>query len=422
VILRARVVVPVRQAPIPDGAVFIRRNRIAAVGRWRDLSTGRRGVIDLGEAALLPGLVNAHCHLDYTDMAGLFPPPKVFTDWLKLMNATKAEWSQSDYSESWRHGAQMLLGTGTTTVGDIEAVPDLLPALWQTTPLRVLSFLEMIGIGRRPAPAIVQETTARIASLRGGRWRPGLSPHAPYSTVPGLLRLSAAAARRRRWRMAIHVAESALEFEMFTRGRGEMFDWLSRSARDMSDCGHGSPVRHLERCGMLNPNLLAVHANYLEPRDAALLGRARVSVAHCPRSHFYFRHQPFPLRALRRAQVNVCLGTDSLASVCKTPRQTVELSMFEDMRALAEQAPAPRPREILQMATLNGARALGLEGQVGEIAVEALADLIALPFSGKLARVHEAILEHRGPVAASMIGGRWAIGPEQFPNIHDQPL
>ncbi|HXP60040.1 MAG TPA: amidohydrolase family protein [Dongiaceae bacterium] len=419
-ILRARVVVPVRQAPIPNGAVLIRRNRIAAVGPWRDFSASRRPVIDLGEAALLPGLVNAHCHLDYTDMAGLFLPPTVFTDWLKQMNATKAGWSRTDYSESWRRGARMLLGTGTTTVVDIEAVPELLPGVWQTTPLRVLSFLEMIGIGRRPAPAILEETVARMATLRGGPWRPGLSPHAPYSTIPDLLRLSAAAARRRRWRITTHVAESALEFDMFTRRRGEMFDWLRRNARDMSDCGHGSPVQHLQRCGMLHPNLLVVHANYLAPQDAALLGRAGVSVAHCPRSHFYFRHQPFPLRALRRKQVNVCLGTDSLASVCKSPRQALELNMFEEMRTLAERPAAPRPREILRMATLNGARALGLEGQVGEIAPHALADLIALPFSGRLAGVYDAILEHRGPVAASMIGGRWAIEPGQGLKIHDE--
>jgi len=165
-----------------------------------------------------------------------------------------------------------------------------------------------------------------------------------------------------------------------------------------------------------------VHANYLAPQDAALLGRARVSVAHCPRSHLYFRHQPFPLRALRQRQVNVCLGTDSLASVCKTPRQALELDMFEEMRTLAEREAAPRPREILRMATLNGARALGLEGQVGEIAPRALADLIALPFSGKLARVHDAILEHRGPVAASMIGGQWAIEPGQGLKTHDEHL
>ncbi len=412
-ILRARVVVPVRQKPIPDGAVLIRGGRVAAVGPWRDFSASRRSVVDLGESALLPGLVNAHCHLDYTDMAGLFLPPKVFTDWLKLMNATKAAWTLDDYRRSWRRGAAMLLRTGTTTVGDIEAFPDLLPAAWKATPLRVLSFIEMIGLGRRPAPEILRATLARLHALRGARWRPGLSPHAPYTTLPQLLRLSAATARRLHRRLAVHVAESALEFEMFTRRHGEMFDWLQRSGRDVSDCGRGTPVQHLERCGVLAPNLLAIHANYLEPKDIALLGRARVSVAHCPRSHFYFRHQPFPLRPLRRAKVNICLGTDSLASVWKRPRQTVELNLFDEMRALAERDAAPPPREILRMATIYGARGLGLEGQVGEITPRALADLIVLPFSGKPARVHDAILEHRGPVAASMIGGRWAIPPDQ---------
>jgi cytosine/adenosine deaminase-related metal-dependent hydrolase len=417
VILRARVVLPIRQPPIPDGAVLLWRNRIAALGRWRDLSAGPRPAIDLGEVALLPGLVNAHCHLDYTNMAGHFAPPRVFTDWLKLMNATRTGWTLADYTQSWRQGAQMLLRTGTTTVGDIEAVPDLLPAAWQTTPLRVLSFLEMIGLGRRPARDIVQETVARLASLRGARCRPGLAPHAPYSTLPELLRLSAATARRRRCRLATHVAESALEFEMFTRGRGEMFDWLRGNARDMSDCGLGSPVQHLERCGMLNENLLAVHVNYLARQDAALLGKRQVSVAHCARSHLYFRHQPFPLRALRQARVNICLGTDSLASVYKTARQSLELNMFEEMRAVAERNSTLPPCEVLQMATLNGARALGLEGQVGELAQHAFADLIALPFAGNMPDLYQAILEHRGPVAASMIDGRWAIAPRDHERL-----
>ncbi len=118
-ILRARVVVPVARPPIPDGAVLVRHSRIAAVGRWRDLSDARGPVIDLGRVILLPGFVNAHCHLDYTAMAGYFPPPKVFTDWLKLINAANAAWTPADFAQSWTMGAQMLVRTGTTTVGDI---------------------------------------------------------------------------------------------------------------------------------------------------------------------------------------------------------------------------------------------------------------------------------------------------------------
>jgi len=412
-LLRARVVLPVSRPPIQDGAVLVSGPRIAAVGRWRDLSSRKRQeTLDLGERVLMPGLVNAHCHLDYTDMAGQFLPPKLFSDWLKLITVAKAGWSYSEYAASWLKGARMLVRTGTTSVADIEAVPQLLPELLEATPLRVFSFLEMIGIkGQQQARALVEEAVARIEALKGGRGGVGLSPHAPYSTVPELLRLSAEAARRRKWRLATHVAESALEFEMFTHGRGPMFGWLQRSGRDMSDCGLGSPVRHLERCGALSERLLAAHVNYLAPGDAALLAKRKVHVVHCPRGHWYFRHDPFPLRRLVRAGVNVCLGSDSLASVHKPRRQSVELNLFEEMRALARNEPTLPARKILRMATLNGARALGLGGQIGELAPGCLADLISLPFAGKAADVYEGVLHHTGDVAGSMIDGQWAVEP-----------
>jgi cytosine/adenosine deaminase-related metal-dependent hydrolase len=373
---------------------------------------GPRQTLDLGERVLMPGLVNAHCHLDYTDMAGQFLPPSVFSDWLKLITVAKAEWSYSEYAASWLKGARMLLRTGTTSVADIEAVPELLPEVRRATPLRVFSFLEMIGMrGQRQPHAVIQEAVARIEALKGCRGDAGLSPHAPYSTVPELLRLSAEITRRRKWRLTTHVAESALEFEMFTHGRGQMFDWLQRSGRNMSDCGLGSPVRHLDRCGALSERMLAAHVNYLAKGDAALLGERQVHVVHCPRGHRYFNHDPFPLRRLARAGVNVCLGTDSLASVHKPRRQSVELNLFEEMRALAENEPSLSARKIVRMATLNGARALGLSGQIGELAEGCFADLVALPFAGKVADTYDGVLRHTGDVAASMIDGQWAIEP-----------
>ena len=410
-LLRARVVLPVSQPPIREGAVLVSGKRIAAVGRWRDLSAHSQvKTVDLGEAVLMPGLVNAHCHLDYTDMAGQFPPPRVFADWLKLITEAKAGWSYSDYAESWLNGARMLIRTGTTSVADIEAVPELLPKAWGETPLRVFSFLEMIGIkGYSQPSAIVRDVVERIDALKGFRGRPGLSPHAPYSTVPELMRLSAQTARRRKWRLATHLAESAMEFEMFARARGQMFDWLQRSGRDMSDCGLGSPVQHLERCGALSERLLASHVNYLGKQDAALLAKRKVHVIHCPRCHFYFHHDPFPLRRLAKAGVNVCLGTDSLASVYKARRQKVELSLFEEMQALAKNEPSLSARQIVRMATLNGARALGMGGQIGELAKGSLADLVALPFVTKTADIYDGVLHHKGDVAASMIDGRWVI-------------
>jgi len=414
-LLRARLVLPVSRPPIRDGAVLIAGKRIAAVGRWRDLASGsRKEARDLGERVVMPGLVNAHCHLDYTDMAGHFPPPKVFSDWLKLITEAKAGWDYSDYAESWLHGAGMLVRTGTTCVADIEAVPQLLPEVRRATPLRVFSFLELIGIkGQQQPRTVVEAAMKQIASLKSRRGEMGLSPHAPYSTVPELLRLSAQTARRRKWRLTTHVAESALEFEMFKHREGPMFDWLQRSGRDMSDCGLGSPVEHLDRCGLLSDRLLAAHANYLARGDAALLGRRGVHVVHCPRCHFYFRHDKFPLQRVAGAGVNVCLGTDSLASVYKARRQQVELNLFEEMRALARNEPSLPARRIVQMATLNGARALGLGGQAGELAAGCFADLIALRFAGKAGDVYDAVLHHAGDVAASMIDGEWGIRPDE---------
>jgi aminodeoxyfutalosine deaminase len=413
VILRARTVLPVSQPPIENGAVAVSGNRIRAAGSWTEMrSMSGEKVLDLGEVILLPGLVNAHCHLDYTDMAGALPPPKNFTDWIPLITAAKSAWSYSEYAHSWLHGAHMLLRTGTTTVADIEAMPDLLPEVWDATPLRVFSFLEMTGIrARRDPKEILREAVEKMDSLIHARCSVSLSPHAPYSTLPHLLRLTAGLARKRKKRIATHIAESGEEFEMFTRAYGRMFDWLKRNGRDNSDCGLGSPVKHFARHKLLGENLIAVHVNLLAHGDARLLGRHHVHVVHCPSSHAYFRHPPFLRKRLANAGVNICLGTDSLATTRKTGRQPPELNMFEEMRQFAASDSALSSAEILRMATLHGASALGLTGQVGEISQNAYADLISVPFKGKTTGAFDAVLAHTGNVSASMIDGRWAVPP-----------
>ena len=413
-ILRARTILPVSQPPIHNGAIQISGNRIKSVGSWRDI--GNRdsdSVLDLGEVILLPGLVNAHCHLDYTSMAGMIPPQKKFTDWIKLITTAKSEWSYSEFAESWLNGARMLLKTGTTTVADIEAAPDLLPELWGATPLRVISFIEMTGVKSRRRPqTILRDTLKFIDNLPDGRSRAALSPHAPYSTVPELLRISAQTSRRRKWTITTHIAESVMEFEMFTQARGEMFDWLRRNERPINDCGLGSPVQHAYRAKLLGKNFLAVHVNYLAPGDAALLGKHQTSVAHCPRSHAYFAHQKFPLEELTDEKVNVCLGTDSLVTVKKTPRQTVKLNMFDEMRAFASANPGVTPDKILEMATVNGARALGKTREIGQLSRRSLADIITIPHDGKPSEASEAVVNFTGEVHTSMIDGEWAIEPK----------
>jgi cytosine/adenosine deaminase-related metal-dependent hydrolase len=408
-LLRARTVLPIAAPPIDDGGVLVRGERIEKVGRWSDLVGDHPGpVFDLGDVILLPGLINAHCHLDYTDMAGQLAPARHFSDWIKSIVTLKASWSFTDFALSWLNGAKMLLHSGTTTVVDIEAVPELLPEAATASPLRVVSCLELLSVRSRSRPEeMISEAMQRLQRFPEGFG--GLSPHAPYSTSGELLRLSAAAARENDWLLTTHVAESADEFEMFRTARGAMYEWLHHQ-RDMSDCDGRSPVEHLDRCGVLGANLLAVHANYLAEGDAALLARHAASVVHCPRSHHYFGHMDFPLEKLSRAGVNICLGTDSMATMAKLRGEPLALDLFSEMRTFARAHAGIPPASILEMVTVQAARAIRQTGELGVLAAGAEADLIVIPRLDGEADPCLSVLEHRGDVAASMIGGRWVLG------------
>lgn len=398
-------ILPLCRPPIENGAISLSGNKIREVGSWTALKSDSADVTDLGHALLMPGLINAHCHLDYTNLAGKIPPPASFTDWIKAILPLKAAWGYSDFAQSWLHGATMLLHTGTTTVADIEAVPELLPDLWSATPLRVHSFRELINLKNGPqSETAVTHAVQANRQLKHPRNRVGLSPHAPYSTTKHLLRAATQASQQFRWQLTTHVSESEPEFEMFVHRRGAMFDWL-KSQRAMDDCGLGSPIQHLDQCGYLQPNLLAVHANYLGPDDAQTLARRKVSVVHCPTSHAYFRHALFPYQDLTSAQVNICLGTDSLASLRTQPQLSPELNMFTEMQTLAHNYPSLDPTTILTMATVNAAHALGYGNHLGQLRPHALADLITIPFAGSPRLAAESALHHTGPISASFIDG-----------------
>ena len=405
-LVRARIVLPISQPAIENGAVALAGKRLAAAGHWTELRGLRHsGEVDLGETILLPGLINCHCHLDYTELAGKIPPQKTFADWIKALVALKAAWTEEDFARSWQRGAGMLLRNGVTTVADIESVPGLIPVMWEQTPLRVVSFRELISI-KSAVKALMREASREWSVLP--RKRAGLSPHAPYTASAELLQLAQAAARRHHWLLSTHVAESEEELTMFLHRCGPLYQWL-KGQRDMSDCGGVSPVQHLERLGYLRKNLLAVHANCLTPGDAEILARRGVSVVHCPRSHAYFQHRSFPREELARAGVNLCLGTDSLAS-CHAQHGALELNLFTEMKVLASKSPGLSPGAILKMATVNGAQALGRRGELGELRPKALADVIAIPFAGSKRAAEEAVLHHTGNVAAVMIDGKWVWG------------
>jgi len=402
-ILRARLVVPVAGAPIPDGAVEIRGNRIQRVGRWSDLRDSPGAIEDLGEAVLLPGFVNAHCHLDYTSLRAVIDRGPTFTDWIRRINALKAGLDADEYLHSIRTGFAEAARFGTTTVLNIETVPELAHAI-DPPPLRTWWFYELIDVRPRVHDDATLEGAlgffdTRAAGLQGGF---GLSPHAPYTASTHLYRLAARCSREHAMPFTTHVAESAEEMHMFADRRGALHDFLARIGRPMSDCGQGSPLRHLLINDCLPPGAILAHLNELAATDDALLAGSDVArtftVVHCPGSHRYFGHTRFPLERIRALGLNVALGTDSLAS-------NRSLSMFREMRLLAESHSEIDPSDILAMATANGGAALGRAGELGVIAPGAYADLISIPFAGKDEGVFEALLDHRSPVSWMMLDG-----------------
>lgn len=197
---------------------------------------------------------------------------------------------------------------------------------------------------------------------------------------------------------------------MFMAGRGLLFDWL-KSQRDMTGCGLGSPIRYLHQQGLLSPRLLAIHVNYLAPEDLQLLATNRVNVIHCPRSHRYFDHAPFPFQSMRDAGINICLATDSLATIQKNQGQLPELNLFEELRAFTTTNPQIAPEEILNMVTLNAAQALGRQGELGELRPNAHADLIAVPYNGNLSNCFDYLVNTIPTPDFIMIQGQTCVCP-----------
>ena len=408
--IRARLVVPVGTPPMENGAVVVNGSRIHSVSRWKDLNSEHcRQAVDLGESVLLPGFVNGHCHLDYTAMSGQIPPPRRFVDWLQNIVAAKSAWSRAQFAKSWVAGAQMLEQSGVTSVLNIESVPELLPEVWRATALRLCSCLELID-ARSPqaAKSLVRaaiQKSRQLESMHGNRC--GLSPHALYTATDELLLSARDAARSQSRLLTTHVAESAEEDAMYRSATGPLFEWL-QTRRQTAHCGEGSPVSILNRLGYFcAAPVVAAHVNYLAPEDERILAKQNVAVAHCPRNSRYFGHAPFPWRRLRNAGVNIALGTDSLASTPKMGKANPRLDFFAELACLADQKDAPDPHEILQFATMNGAKALRRENELGRLSPGFLADAVAIPYAGRTETFAEAVVYHRGGVSASMIHGRW---------------
>ena len=408
-IIRARILVTMDGPPIENGAVAISQERVADVGTFADVAKRNRGeVFDVGEQVVLPGLINAHCHLDYTCLRGKIPPQKTFVEWIRAINAEKTGLSSVDYVASIESGFAEARRFGTTAIANFEAFPELIPEV--TTSIRTWWFAELIDV-REPTRAKEMVDDAVRSVKAGGSW--GLAPHALFTASAELYRYALAVSEGEDALLATHLAESREEMSMFRDGTGPLRDFLKAIGRDVSDCGGTTPVaRFLQivrdpsvsiQSGREQKPWMAVHMNELTEQDLDLLRRADnpLHIVHCPRSHAFFGHSRFRFHELRELGANVCLGTDSLAS-------NEDLSLFAEMRSFQRNTPGVSAEDILSMITVNAAAALGKHDVLGRIRRDSLADLIAIPFAGPCENVFDAIIAHEGAIPLVMVAGQRA--------------
>ncbi|MBA3244324.1 MAG: amidohydrolase family protein [Actinobacteria bacterium] len=384
-VLSADWVLPVEGAPIEDGAVAIEDGRIAAVGTVTELGPGER----FPGAVIVPGFVNAHTHLEYAVYAG-FGDGQSFAPWLAIHIERKARIDRAEMETIARLGAAECLASGVTTVGDA-AFAGASAHACATLGLRAIVYLEVFGAD--PAEALRQydEKLEYVRPVLSGLVRAGVSPHAPYSCSTEVY----AACLELGVPVMTHFNESQDELDWLERGEGPM-----RPVADfLIDPDGQTGIHRLAGAGLLGSDIVAAHCVKLAADELELLASHDVAVVHCPRSNALLGCGLAPLAELRAAGLRVGVGTDGVSSVPSHDYFEELRAVIAAARARSERADALSPTEALELATLGGARALGMADEIGSLVVGKRADLTVIGLADS------AYLPWEDPAAAVVFGG-----------------
>lgn len=398
----ARWVLPISAPSIPDGALIVQNGRIAYVGAADALRNGTISadrIVDFGAACILPGLVNVHSHLELTALRGMLEGLD-FGTWLRLLTAARTELlSDEDLYLASIAGIREGLLAGVTTFADATASGAPMRALVDSG-VRGTAYLEVFGpdvAQRDGAMVTLRDGVDRLGALATSRVRVGVSPHAPYTVSAPLFSAVARLAREASLPVSVHVAESAAEVEFVRHGTGGFADRLQARGITVS-ARFRSPIALLESTGVLETKPLLVHAIHVDEQDIDVIARSDATVAHCPVSNAKLGQGIAPLTAILRAGIPVGLGSDSVASNNRMDLLTEarQALLFSAMRAdtpgrsgasvssegahVRGSVPANLTGGIdasdaLHLATAGGARALGLDGDIGTLDVGKAADI-----------------------------------------------
>lgn len=390
-VLKARWVVPIDGQPLENGSVAVAGGRIVSV----EPAGARSTDIDLGNVALLPGLVNPHTHLDLTGLRGKLSPSLDFVAWLRGVVLQRGAQLPEDIQRDVHVGCAEILRHGTTLVGDMAANGQSWPVLEQA-PLRAVVFYELLGLPQpRAKHAWSNFLDWHVNHPASDTCRPAISPHAPYSVHHSLIHAAAESGLP----VTIHLAETLAEQLLLEHHQGPLVAFLT-------DLGVWEPsgltqgFDHVLQLTRGAHRILFAHANYI---SAGVEFPSNATVIYCPRTHAAFGHPTHPFRDLLHAGVRVALGTDSLAS-------NPDLNILAEARFLHEEFPDVPGHEILRMITLSGAEALGWADETGSLVSGKSADLVVLPLPNEdCPGPYRLILESSLSVKAVMFRGDWVL-------------
>jgi cytosine/adenosine deaminase-related metal-dependent hydrolase len=361
----------------------------------------------------MPGLVNAHTHLELTALKDQVPAGKHFTSWILNLIAARKGMTPEEIEGGVGNGVTQSLDAGTTCVGEISTTPRSVSELSQRG-IRGIVFLEALGRNGPEAHVWVDELREKIKKLQlqaGPLVSVAVSPHTPYTLSCERLRQLSEYVKNESFPYAIHIAESPMETEYFLHHRGEIksrffpaVGW-ENTPDPPERC---TPLAHIQRMGLLTDRLVIVHGVHLTDADLDSVRTAGARVVTCPRSNDYLRVGRPPLEALRQRKIHIGLGTDSLAS-------NASLSLWDEMRFIYRRFSGTDriPAEILlRMATLGGAKALHLDGSIGSIEPGKEADLIAVHVRGHRSKdLMVSLIQETSPhdIRMVMVAGRTLI-------------
>lgn len=363
---------PIAQPPIRNGWVAVDEERIVSLGGPRDPPPP--GVSSRFEsAAILPGLINTHTHLELSWMAGLVPPMRSMGEWLRQLMALRRGAVPSGAAQTASAAAALLAAKagGTVAFGDISNTLLTAPLLAETRTTSVL-FHELVGFAPHDAVRRAADGARRVMASVQPPVVAGLGPHAPYSVSPDLFRAVAREVATRGLRSSVHVAESRDELEFLISGRGGIAGTLEALGVRNDDWRPPGldPVAYLDTLGVLQPGLLTVHATELGASALARLAACGCVIVACPRSNRWVGGGDPPLDAFYASGSVVALGTDSLASA-------PDLDMFAELAAARAVSTVPAAA-LLESATRGGAVALGFDRELGTIEPGKRAALLAV--------------------------------------------